>query len=867
MTWLRAAWRRAFALLRRRRLDQELDDELAAHLEFSASEYEARGMAPDAARLAARRDLGGIAHTREASRDAHGFTRFEAILHDARYALRTLRRAPLFAAVAILTLALGIGANGAIFSVADALLARPLSGIDANGLAVVAIGQKAPAAPADYFDWKRMNTAFAQLAAYRQRDVNLTGIGAAERAYASDVTANFFAVLGVGPALGRAFAPDDEERNDAVAVLAHGYWQRRFGRDPSVVGRVLDIDGRPYTIVGVMPPDLEMPMPTDIWRPLVLTAAERSRRDLLTLRVVGRLHPSSSVERAQAEFSAIAGQLEADFPATNRNRRVHVLALNEYVQGTITRSAVFLLLGCVAVVLAIACANIAGLQVARITSRERENNLRSALGASRWRVAQLAIVENLVIAAISGALGVVVASLCVSLLLQSMPPDIVRLIPGFARIQIDSRALLFIVAVSLTSGVLSGVVPAIGSSRRRLNAVVSRQRLRSLFVVAQISVALVMLVIGLQFVRGQRDLIRLHEVPEAAQIVILNVNLPSTRYPDEGSRSVFYDAALQQLASLSSVRSVAVCTTVPLSNNGTTWARIEVEGRDASPLAAAASVVSQSVSTDFFGVIGIPLREGRLFNQDDRARTVPVAVISEAMAQRYWPNGGAIGKRLRFTQRGASAWLEIVGVAGNVLYDWTQRVPEAVVYQPIAQAPAAASTFAVRVAGDAATAVATLRQGLERVDPLLPAFGVMSLADAIAESFAGTTQISAMMNMLAGLAFAIAVIGIYGIVAYTVAARTREFGVRMALGARRADIFRLVMRHALQLSAWGVCGGVAAAFVVARTIQGLVFGASSATVATSLAIAVGMTVITGLACCAPARRATRADPMDALRVD
>jgi putative ABC transport system permease protein len=860
-------WTRVQSLLNRRRVDRELDDEIDAHLEFAASEYAAQGLSPEAARQAALRDLGGVAYTKEAYREVRGFPALEALANDARYALRTLRKAPAFSAVAIVTLALGIGANGAIFGVADALLARPLSGIDAHGMAVVAIGQKAPAAAADYFDWKRMNTSFAQLAAYRQRDVNLTGIGAAERAYAADVTANFFAVLGVGPALGRAFTPDDEARNEAVAVLAHGYWQRRFGRDASVVGRVLDIDGVPYTIVGVMPPELEVPMPTDIWRPLILTPAEQSRRDILTLRVVGRLQPSSSVERAQAEFTAIARQLEADFPTTNRNRRAHVLALTEYVQGTITRSAVFLLLCCVGVVLAIACANIAGLQVARMTSRQRENNLRSALGASRWRVAQLALVENLVIAAISGVLGIVVASLCVSLLLHSMPPDIVRLIPGFARIQIDRRALLFILCVSLTSGVLSGVVPAIGSSRRRLNATVSRQRLRSLFVVAQISVALVMLVIGMLFVRSQRDLIRLHEVPEAARVVILNVNLPFARYPDEGSRSRFYEAALQQLAGLPSVQSAAVCTTVPLSNNGTTWARVEIEGRDSSPLAAASSVVTQSVSPDFFGVVGIPLREGRLFNHDDRGGSVRVAVVSEAMAQRYWPSGGAIGKRVRFNQRGGSDWLEIVGVAGNVLYDWTQRVPEAVVYRPVVQAPVAASTFAVRVTGDAATSVAALRQGLEHVDPLLPAFGVMSLADAIAESFAGTTQISAMMNMLAGLAFVIAVIGIYGIVAYTVAARTREFGVRMALGARRADIFRLVMRHALTLSAWGVCAGVAAAAAAMRVTQGLVFGAASATTATTIGIAILMAMTTVLACCAPARRATRADPVEALRVD
>ena len=376
-----------------------------------------------------------------------------------------------------------------------------------------------------------------------------------------------------------------------------------------------------------------------------------------------------------------------------------------------------------------------------------------------------------------------------------------------------------------------------------------------------------MLVIGTLFVRGQRELLRLHEIPDADRVVVLNVNLPPARYPDEGSRSRFYDAALQGFAAVPGVVAAATCTTTPLSNNGTTWARVDIEGHDASPLAPAPYVVAQSVSPDFLHLMGVPLRDGRTFNEDDRAGTAHVGIVSEAMAQRYWPNGGAVGKRVRFTERGTSGWLEIVGVAGGVLYDWTHRVPEDVVYQPVAQAPRAASTFTVRVAGDATRSVKALSEQLEQLDPLLPVFGVMSLHDAIAESFAGTTQISTMMNLLGGLAFVIAVIGIYGIVAYTVAARTREFGVRMALGARRVDIFRLVMRHALKLSAWGVCAGVAAAIAATRVTQGLMFGAASATTATLIGIAILMSMTTLLACCAPARRATRADPVNALRVD
>ncbi len=792
----------------------------------------------------------------------------EALVQDARFALRLLRKAPVFTAVAVLTLALGIGANGAIFGVADALLARPLPGIDAGRLAVVAIGQKAPAAAADYLDWKRLNTSFTEMAAYRQRNVNLTGLGAAERLYAADVTANFFATLGLGARLGRTFTSNDDTLDEPVTILTHGYWQRRFAGDAGVVGRVLDIDGRPYTIVGVMPPDVEMPMPTDLWLPLSLTAAEWSCRDILTLRVVGRLKPESSLGEAQAEFATIARQLEIRLPETNRNRRTHVMPLNEYVQGSITRSALFLLFGCVTIVLVIACANVAGLQVARLTSRERESNLRSALGASRWRLAQLALVENLVVAAFGGAAGVFVASGCVSLLLASMPPDIVRLIPGFARIQIDYRALAFMTATTLASGIVTGGAPALRSSRRRLTSAGPRQRFRSLFVVVQIAVALMMLAIALLFVRGQRDLLRVHEVPEAARVVVLNVNLPRDRYPDAGTRGRFYKAALERLSAAPGVTAAATCTTTPLSNNGTTWVRVDIEGQDASPLVPPTYVVAQSVSPDFFPLMGITLAAGRGFNDGDRGGTSRVAMVSEAMARRYWPAGDAIGKRVRINDEGVSPWVEVVGIAGNVLYDWTQRVPEAVLYQPVAQAAPPSSTFAVRVSGDIKTSATVLRHELAKIDPLLPAYGVLGLEDAIAESFAGTRQITAMMNLLAALAFAIAVIGIYGIVAYTVAARTREFGVRMALGARRVDIFRLVMRQAFLLSACGVCFGLAAGAAAARVTRGLVFAAGSASATTMLIGTAGLVAVTTvLACCVPARRATRGDPVEALRVD
>lgn len=855
------------AVLRRDRVAAELDDEIEAHLAEAEAEYAARGVPAEQARRAALRDFGGVARAKESCRDARGFPLIESIAQDARVSARALRKAPVFTAVAVATLALGIGLNTAIFSVADALIARPIPGIERNRVVAVAIGVKAPAAAADYVDWRRQSRSFDELAAYRQRNVNLTGIGAAEHAYAAEVTANFFPVVGASATVGRVFTLDDEGGGEPVVLLSHGFWQRKFGGDPTAVGHRVDVDGRSRLVIGVMARGFEIPMPTDVWLPLTLTPSELARRDALTLRVVGRLKDGITVEQAHAELSALGRQLERAYPATNANRRVRVLPLAEYVQGTLTRAALFLLLGCVGAVLAIACVNIAGLQVARAASRHRESSLRTALGASRWRIAQLTLVENLLIAAMGGAIGAFVGSVFVRLLLQSMPPDIARLIPGFSRIRVDARAVAFVALISTASGALAAFVPAIRTSNSSVNQALKdgRQRLRSVFVVAQIAVALVMLVVGMLFVQGQRDLLLTQEVPAPDEVVVLSVTLPESRYPDARARSSFYAAALEAAASVPGVRTAAVCSTPPLSNNGTTWSRVDIEGQTPPPGAPAAHVVTQSISPEFFQLMQIAIRDGRGFTSADREATLPVAIVSQAMADRYWPGERAVGKRVRMGAEGAAPWLEVVGVAGNVLYDWTQRVPEAVVYRPVAQAPIAASIFAVRAAGDITTILSPLTRRLSIIDPLLPVFNVMSLSDAIDQSFAGTKQIVALMSILGTLAFIIAVVGIYGIVAYTVAARTREFGVRIALGARRADIFSLVMRHALLLSAWGVGLGLAASIGASRLTRGLAFAAASAGPMVGIAIAALLAIATMLACSIPALRATRADPVAALR--
>jgi predicted permease len=800
----------------------------------------------------------------------------DALLQDLRYASRSLIKSPGFTTVAILTLTLGIGVNTAIFSVADALITHPLRGIESDRLAIVAIGQKAPAAAADYFDWARLSHLFDDLAAYRQRDATLSGIDQPERVYATDATLNFFLTIRAHAGAGRVFSNGGDDTDGSV-VLSHGFWQRRFGGDANVIGRVVDVDGRPRTIIGIMPTDFDVPVPTDIWLPLSLTPADRAKRDALILRVVGRLKPAVAIDAVQTEMSTIGRQLEASYPTTNTKRRPHVMPLREFVQGTMTRAAIFLLLSLVAVVLLVACANVAGLQLARTSMRAREVALRIALGASRWRIAQLVLAENTIVAIVSGAISMIVASVCINLLRWSMPSDIARLIPGFTHIRIDGRAIGFTMLVTSASAIVAALAPAFRLSRiypaESLKEApgsgvgASRQRLRNVFVVAQVAVAFVMLVVSALFVNGLRDLFRLHDLHDPAHVLVLSVDLPSARYPDVESRGRFYRLIIDRFGSLPGVQLAASFSAIPLSNNGVAWAAVDIEGQPVSPSVPRPSVVVQRVSPDYFALLRIPLQQGRVLNTADRAGAIPVAVISESFAKRYWPRQDALGKRVNAGTNEAGPWSVIVGVVGDVLYDWTNRVPEPAIYFPVAQTPPTAAQIALRVNGDPNTFIQPARGTLAALDPLLPAFDVMSLSDAIHQSLAGHRQIAAIMGMLGGLALIIAVIGLYGVISYLVSARMREFGVRLALGARRIDIFGVVMLRSTGLAAIGIGLGWSLSIAMSRVVRRIVFGAGDAEPLVWFEVASVLAAVMLFASYVPARRATKADPVIALRAE
>ncbi len=880
MNGLRIFFTRLRSLFGKRRLDADLDIELRSHLDALTEDNIRHGMSPDDARHSARRAFGGIEQTKEAYRDRRGLPFLETLAQDVRFGARMLIKNPGFTLVAILTLALGIGANTAIFSVADTFLLHPIPLPGLDRLAVVAVGQKAPAAVADFFDWRAQAQSFQGLAAFRSRDINVTGKGEPERVYGAEVTADFFSSAGVLPALGRGFvAGEDQFGRDPVAILGHGLWQRRFAANPAMLGESIEIDGQKSTIVGIMDREFDFPVPTDVWIPLALTQREIADRAGMSLHVFGALKPGISIGRAQAEMTAIESRLAAAYPATNKDRVLRVMPLAEFVQGSLTRAYTTLLLCVVGIVLLVACANVANLQFARATSRRSEIALRAALGASRWRIARQLLTESLLLSVLGAAASLAFAKLCLGLLVSNMPAYVVRLWAGFSHIRLDGRSFVFTFVAAVVSGILAGVLPAMETSRldagdalkesgRGTTAGRRVQRLRNIFVVAQVAVALVLLAGAGLLVKGFHQMAGSADAFAPEQVLTLAVDLPASRYAEPADRLAFYRKALDALASLPGARSAAAFSCYPLSNNGTSWEFFQVEGRVAPDQRHSPWADAQSVSPEYFRLMRVPIVAGRVLAEADREDSQPVAIVNQKLARLQWPGESAVGKRIRMGAPDSSGpWLTVVGVAADVLYDWTSRVPQSTIYLPLPQAPNAVSLLAIRTDVDPASYVQATRARIAAIDPNLPAFDVKTLALAIHESTVGLGYTDGMMAVLGLIALAVAVVGVYGVMANSVGERTHEFGVRMALGAQPRDVLWLASRRGLLIAAAGFAIGVPAAIACARLLAALVYGASPSDPATFIGVPLLLGFAVSVACYIPARRAMRVDPLVALRYE
>jgi predicted permease len=803
------------------------------------------------------------------------------LLQDWRYGWRMLARNPGFSAVAVLTLALGIGANTAIFSVVNAILVRPLPYRNPEQLVWVweksPQGRQAGVAPATFLDWREQSRLFEQLAAYDFEGFSLTGVAEPESVVGAWASANFFLLLGVEAALGRTFSPsEDRPGGERVVVLSHSLWQRRFGADPEIIGRRLTLNGESFTVVGVLPRQFWFMLGTvELWVPLVLNTPQLHDRAARSFDVIARPKPGVTLEQAQAEMETIARRIAQAYPQTNDGWGVTINSVEENFL-RFFRPALFLLLGAVSLVLLIACANVANLLLARAVARQKEIAIRAALGASRLRLIRQLLTESVMLSGLGGAAGLLLAHWSLRLVIAFMPGELDRRTPGgLEMIGFDARVLGFTLGVSLLTGLIFGLAPAFQSSRPDLNETLKEgggtssggfrpQRLRHLLVIAEIALALVLLIgAGLMlksFARMQQA--DLGFQPER----LLRMGLPLNRFrPDQQpQKAAFLDEVLRRIAALPGAQAAAVANDL-IPPPWATGSPFTIEGRPAASPSEAPLAVNRAVSPGYFRALEIPLRAGRDFTERDTAEAPGLVIISQNLAERFWPGEDPLGKRLRLGGPQADGpWLTIAGVAGDVRHPLSPA-PKPVIYRPLLQtSPAWVQVFA-RTAPDPASLIAAARKEIWAASSDQPISGVGTMEQMLAEYVAEPRFIMTLLSLFAGLALALAAVGIYGVMSYAVSQRTRELGIRLALGAQAGDIFRLVVGQGLALALIGVGIGLAAAFALTRLLTGFLVDVRATDPATFAVIALLLTVVAGLACYLPARRATKVDPMTALR--
>jgi putative ABC transport system permease protein len=735
-------------------------------------------------------------------------------------------------------------------------------------------------APANYLDWKAQNTVFQGMCFYRWGAANLTSATSdPERVQSFLVSTDFFEVLGVKPALGRAFLPDEEQpgRED-VAILGYGLWQRRFAADPGIVGSTLQLDGRTYKVVGVMPKDFVFPMTAELWMPFAFTSQDRTQRQARMLFPVARLKPGVTQSQAVAEMEGIARRLQAQYPNSNKFWGSKLTPLHEFMIGDLTAQYTLMLLGAVGFLLLIACANVANLQFARATGRMREVAVRSALGASRWRVVRSLLTESVLVSVLGASLGLVIAFWGVDLIRSGMPADVVRFIPGWTKIQVDGRALLFTLGVAVLSGVISGLAPALQSSRPNLNETLregdrgssagrARLTLRNGLVAIETALAMVLLVGAGLMVKGFTNLLEADRFMRPETLLTMRVNLPESAYKENPRIVAAFDQMVSRLQSLPGVQSAAAVMSVP--HSGFDSGRIlTLEGKPA-PAPGEQPVVSlQAMSAAYFRTLGLPLRKGRELTSQDGPDAPRVAVVSERLAQRFLPGEEPIGKRIKFGDiNSKSPWMTIVGVVADVKQNVWDRQPRPTVYVPNPQVPARSMGLVVRAARDPLALAGAVRAEVRNFDGHLAIYDLKTLERVIHEESVGLNYMAVLMGVFGVLALALSAMGVYALMAYSVTERTHEIGVRIALGARSNHVLSAIMTRASVTMLIGLVIGVGIAFALARLLASLVYGITATDPATFAGNALVLAVAATVASYIPARRATKVDPMVALRYE
>jgi putative ABC transport system permease protein len=802
------------------------------------------------------------------------------LFQDLRYGARMLLKQPGFTLIATLTLAFGIGVNTTIFTYVNAMLFRILNFQEPERVAFVwAAGSASvsenPVSIPDYLDWRERAQSFTGLAAATGAMRALTGGGDPELVSSAQVTANFFQVLGVNPAIGRALLPDEDQPGAAeVALLSHQFWQKRFGGDPNVVNRTITLDDRSVTVIGVTPPNFRFVVEGDIWEPLALDrrGADRNRRSLL---VIGRLKPGVSVAQADAEMKSVSARLAEQFPETNAGWSSSVMAAPDALWGPQGKMAFALLLGVVFAVLLIACANVAGLQFARGAARRKEMAIRRALGAGRWRLIRQLLTENLLLALLGGTLGMLLAAWGLSLIEARYGASLELLNTAV----IDRRVLAYTMALALLSALFCGLTPALQSSKLELTEALKEggrggsggrktNRFRSALVVGEISLALVLLVVAGLMIRTIVAYQLIEPGFDINNLLTMRVSLPERDYVTERQRREFFERALSLIAAQPGVESVGAVTRLPLVGGSRNARRsLAIEGRavDANDKPWAIDLV---VGPGYFDAIGIRLQSGRQLSAEDTADAPRVAVISRTMAGKYWPNEEPLGKRFRFeNSTGDEAWITVAGVVGDVRNDDVDAPPLPQVYLPHAQNAVGDLSLVIRTSGAPLEQISAVRRSISVLDRKLPVYEVATMDKLLFDDLAGVRIVVELLFAFAALALALAAVGLYGVMSYAVAQRTGEIGVRMALGAQTRDILRLVVGQCVRLVSLGVAIGLAAALASAQAMRSLLYGVSPTDPLTFIAIAALLACVAIVACWIPARRATKVDPMIALKCE
>lgn len=863
-------------IFRRSDMERDLAEELRFHIQSRAEDLMRSGHSTEQAARQARMEFGAVEAYKESCREASGLAWFDELRGNLRFTLRTLRNNPGFTLAAVLSLALGIGVNTSAFTSVDAMVLHPFPFphlervMTVWGTDLKLNYPRSRAAAGDFFDWKRNSHAFEYLSAYRGWNATLTGVDEPRRLDAAQVSADFFETFGMHPRLGRSFSEaDSEPGRDGVAIVSDAFWKSQLASAPDPLGRSISLDTRTYTVIGVMPEEFDFQLGTELWTPLALTPQEKSNRERTDLWVYGRLRPGKSMEQARAEMASLSAELERRYPKTNAGRGVTVNPLRDSID-QVTGRFTIILLGAATFVLLLACANVANLQLARSTARQREMGLRAALGASRFRIARELLTESVVIGILGGSVGILLANWDLHITKATIPRQVFHWIAGLKTWHMDASTVAFGFALSVVAGVAcslpaiyqllhqhgrAGLNDVLKEGGRTSSAGTSRSRARSTLVVVEVALSLVLLIGAGLMVRTFQRILALNLGFDPKNMLITDVWLSATNYPDDARMARFFDQVLDGLNTIPGVESAAAEGDIGGA------ATVSIEGQEAH--AGDPHPLINVISSGYFHTMRIPMRAGRSIGPEDGPSAPPVVVVSEAMARHYWPGLNPIGRRIRFKGPG-SPWLSVAGVCGD-RKDWFSGNPELAIYAPYRQWPNIYMELRVRTRQDPMRLASSVRAQIRLVDPNQAASNINTEEQSLAEQTSGIRAAATRMSIYAGISLLLAVMGCYAVGAFSVARRTQEIGIRMTLGATRSDILRMVLSQTARMTAIGLGVGLSLAIALTQIMSHALYNIVSVEPMTFVILTTLLLAAALMAGYVPARRAARIDPMAALR--